>query len=114
MLDSLIWKLATLLIFPQKAHSLKRNLNDTNKVFLPYIKRGHGPHGETFEKSTTYKQYSSPPRKYNKCYGQQRTTGTPSPLQEYTGYVVVVARYILEPQYTAFTPKSKNIRDTAD
>ena len=40
--------------------------------------------------------------------------GPPSPQQEYTGYLVVVAKYILEPQNEASTAESKNMRDTAD
>ena len=45
---------------------------------------------------------------------KQRTEGTPSPLQEYTGYLAVVAKYILEPQNEASTPESMNMGNTAN
>ena len=90
-----------------------KNSHPQTKYFC-HTSKGSQTAWGNFWKNTTYKQYSSPPQKYNKCYGQQRTEGTPSPLQEYTGYLAVVDRYILEPQNAAFTLESNNMRDTAD
>ena len=81
----------------QKSHQTKRTTPNWRRKTATHkychTSKGSRTTWGNFWKNTPYKQYSSPPQKYNKCCGQQRTKGTPSPLQEYTGYLEVVDRY---------------------
>ena len=88
----------------------KKNSHPQIKYFC-HTSKG-SPHGETFEK--TQPTNSIQAHHKNTTNVTVSTEGTPSPLQEYTGYLAVVARYILEPQNEASTAESKTMKDTAD
>ncbi|KAJ7338222.1 hypothetical protein JRQ81_010925, partial [Phrynocephalus forsythii] len=86
----------------------------TNKGFLPCIKGVMDRMDKVLKNNNLQTGFRPTTKKYNRCYGQQRTKRNQPPLQEYTGYLVVVARYILGPQSAASRPESKSMKNTAD
>ena len=56
---------------------LKRKNSHPQIKYFCHTSKGSWTAWGNFWKNTTYKQYSSSPQKYNKCYSQQRTEGTP-------------------------------------
>ena len=101
-------------IKPRKQHRTEEGKQpSTNKVLLPYIKVVTDCMGKLLKKHNLQTVFK-PTTKIQQMLQSAKDRRDPSPLQEYTGYLAVVDRYILEPQNAAFTPESKNMRDTAD
>ena len=86
---------------PRKQHQTEEEKQaPTNKVFLPYIKGVMDRMGKLLKKHSLQILH-------HKYYSQQRTKGSPSPLQEYTGYLAVVDRYTVVHRKTG-APLSTN------
>ncbi|KAJ7344657.1 hypothetical protein JRQ81_000607 [Phrynocephalus forsythii] len=100
-------------IKPEKNNTkLKRkNSSQQTKYFLPCIKEVMD-HTDKVLKKHNLKTVFRPTTKLQQMLSSAK--GTHSPLQEYTRYLVVLARYMLGPQSTASRPESKNMKDIAD